>query len=116
MSEICAACGKKIHLFKIKIKDGFICGVCQDKLPLNDYMKKEEYDGEQIREIIRLGEERDNAKPDLLQAAIIKANANIKNKNDPDKFDEISKYKKLLDEGIITEEEYEKKKKELLGL
>ena len=30
--------------------------------------------------------------------------------------DEIRKYKQLADEGIITAEEFEKKKKELLGL
>ena len=29
--------------------------------------------------------------------------------------DEISKYKRLLDDGIITEEEFKKKKKQLLG-
>lgn len=33
-----------------------------------------------------------------------------------DPYEEISKYKKLLDEGIITQEEFDKKKKELLGL
>lgn len=115
MSEICAACGKKIRLFKIKIKDGFICGVCQDKLPLNDYMKKEDYDGEQIREIIRLGEERDNAKPDMLQAAIMKVSA-LQNSKKSDKFEEIRKYRQLCDDGVISEEEFKKKKKELLEL
>ena len=30
--------------------------------------------------------------------------------------DEIRKYKQLMDEGIITEEQYEKKKLEILGL
>ena len=33
-----------------------------------------------------------------------------------DPYEEISKYKKLLDDGIITQEEFDKKKKELLGL
>ena len=33
-----------------------------------------------------------------------------------DKFDEIKKYKELLDSGIITEEDFNKKKTELLGL
>ena len=32
----------------------------------------------------------------------------------PDKFDEIIKYKTLLDQGIITQEEFEEKKRELL--
>lgn len=33
-----------------------------------------------------------------------------------DKFEEIRKYKNLLDEGIISQEDFENKKKELLGL
>ncbi len=33
-----------------------------------------------------------------------------------DPYEEIGKYKKLLDDGIITQEEFDKKKKELLGL
>jgi len=33
-----------------------------------------------------------------------------------DKFEEIKKYKALMDEGIITQEEFETKKKELLGV
>ena len=40
----------------------------------------------------------------------------IQNDSEPqmDKFEEIRKYKELLDEGIITQEEFEAKKKELL--
>ena len=37
-------------------------------------------------------------------------------KNDGDRTEEIRKYKALLDDGIITEEEFEAKKKQLLGL
>ena len=33
-----------------------------------------------------------------------------------DKFDEVKKYKELLENGVITQEEFENKKKELLGL
>ncbi|MBQ7889856.1 MAG: SHOCT domain-containing protein [Erysipelotrichaceae bacterium] len=33
-----------------------------------------------------------------------------------DKFEEIKKYKNLLDEGIISQEDFENKKKELLNL
>lgn len=33
-----------------------------------------------------------------------------------DPYEEITKYKKLLDDGIITQEEFDRKKKELLGL
>ncbi|WP_078379119.1 SHOCT domain-containing protein [Sutcliffiella halmapala] len=45
--------------------------------------------------------------------------ANIESTNDiltQSVADEISKFKKLLDEGVITQEEFEKKKQELLGL
>ena len=37
-------------------------------------------------------------------------------KPEVDPYEEIKKYKQLLDDGIITEEEFDKKKKELLGL
>lgn len=39
-----------------------------------------------------------------------------KTKEQMDKFEEIKKYKDLLDNGIITEEEFNKKKSEFLGL
>lgn len=38
------------------------------------------------------------------------------NEPETDKFDEIKKFKSLLDEGIISQEEFENKKKELLGV
>lgn len=38
------------------------------------------------------------------------------NEPETDKFEEIKKYKSLLDEGIISQEEFENKKKELLGV
>lgn len=110
---LCSICGNTIRFFKIKIKDGYMCGVCQDKLPLNVYSKKDTYTADELREIIRLGEEHDNAKPDLFQTAM---NRIGKSKEDLSSFDEIREYKKLLDEGLITEEEYEHKRKELLKL
>lgn len=114
MSDICAVCGKRIRLFRIKIKDAYICGICQDKLPLRYYSRKEEYDALEIREIIRQGEERDNAKPDMLQAAILKFK-DMKS-DGPDRFEQVREYRRLCDEGLITEEEYESKRKELLEL
>ena len=111
MSRICAVCGKKIPLFKIKIKDGYICGPCQNRMPLNDIMRKEELTGEEVRRIIEEGEKRDNAKPDLFQQAMQKMQ-----KSDDDKFEQVRKYRELYEEGIITEEEYERKRKELLDL
>lgn len=41
-------------------------------------------------------------------------NSNIQNTNDP--ITEVKRYKELLDNGIITQEEFDKKKKELLNL
>jgi len=41
-------------------------------------------------------------------------NSNVQNTNDP--ITEVKRYKELLDNGIITQEEFEKKKKELLNL
>mgnify|MGYP003308094836 CR=1 FL=1 len=43
-------------------------------------------------------------------------NSNSKNKTKNNDFDELREYKKLLDEEIITQEEFEKKKKELLNI
>ena len=111
MTEICAVCAKKIPLFKIRIKDGFICGPCQNKMPLNDYKRKESLTGEEVRHIISEGEKRDNAKPDLFQQAVMKIQ-----RSDDDDFEKVRKYRQLYEEGIITEEEYERKRKELLKL
>ena len=44
------------------------------------------------------------------------SNAKVKDSGVYDKFDEIKKYKELLDSGIISTEEFEKKKTELLDL
>lgn len=51
-----------------------------------------------------------NEKKNETQAGVISKNSNN------DNFAEIRKYKELLDEGIITEEEFSQKKKELLKL
>ena len=37
-------------------------------------------------------------------------------KSDDDDFEKVRKYRQLYEEGIITEEEYERKRKELLKL
>ena len=44
------------------------------------------------------------------------ANRKTSESTDSDQADDIRKYKKLLDDGIITQEEFEAKKKELLGM
>ena len=43
-------------------------------------------------------------------------NVEVARNSDKDAFEEIRKYKGLFDEGIITEDEFNKMKKELLGL
>lgn len=47
---------------------------------------------------------------------IMNPNQTSVNTNKVDPYEEVKKLKTLLDEGIITEEEFNKKKKELLGL
>lgn len=43
-------------------------------------------------------------------------NISVEQKNDADPYEEIKKVKELLDMGIITQEEFDEKKKQLLGL
>lgn len=52
----------------------------------------------------------------MAQEATARNNMSVETVNNKDAFEEIRKYKGLLDEGIITEEEFNKMKKELLGL
>ena len=49
-------------------------------------------------------------------SGIMNPSQNTVNATKVDPYEEIKKLKTLLDEGIITEEEFNKKKKELLGL
>ena len=50
---------------------------------------------------------------DIVGIIIIACLPSVKGRQ-PDRFDELRKYKELLDEGVITREEYEAKKDELL--
>lgn len=69
-----------------------------------------------VKETFSVGVNKNHAKniQEKIQELLLKTkeprSSNINN------IDEIRKYKKLLDDGIITEEEFNKKKKELLGL
>lgn len=47
---------------------------------------------------------------------IVNENNNVQNSVNISDADELKKYKELLDEGIISQEEYEQKKKQILGL
>lgn len=51
-----------------------------------------------------------------IEKALHTAKAEKENKNAPSSADEIKKYKELLDNGVITQEEFDAKKKQLLGL
>lgn len=52
----------------------------------------------------------------MSQKMSAKSNMKVDRNSDKDAFEEIRKYKGLLDEGIITEDEFNKVKRELLGL
>ena len=52
----------------------------------------------------------------IKQNGIIEENKTKVEQNNISNADELSKYKKLLDEGVITQSEFEAKKKQLLGL
>ena len=56
--------------------------------------------------IVLCGQNKEDVKDEMTSQRKAKA---------PDKFEEIKKYKELLDSGIITQEEFDAKKKELLG-
>lgn len=119
MSENCSMCGRKIHLFKIKVKDGFICGGCLDRLSPNLYAAKEEYTGAELEEMTRRKEAIADARKHTPVPVPVELPFNVpegRSGGSGDKFEEVRKYKELLDQGIITEEEFERKKKELLGL
>lgn len=53
---------------------------------------------------------------DIQNDISVKSNNIIEERKELDPFNEIRKYKELLDEGIITKEEFEKKKKDLLNV
>lgn len=116
-------CGRKLTLLKTKIKDGYVCGGCLGRLPLNVYNDRLNYTGDELLAIAQDFEGRsDTYRNGHYQQSNGKKSETEKKKPtdeppaDADKFEQIRQYKKLLDEGIITEAEYEQKKKELLGV
>lgn len=116
MSENCSMCGRKIHLIKTKVKDGFICGGCVDRLTPNLYATKENYTGSQLEDIIRKKEAVADARKHTPVPVPVTLPFNVPSGTGGDKFEEVRRYKELLDDGIITEEEFDKKRRELLGL
>lgn len=118
MPKFCSVCGAKIRLFPVKIKDDIICGPCGNRLPQKYYNIKEELDVGQIKRIIKEGEDYDNSRPDMIQEALAtyRDRKRAEEQEPEDKYEAVRKYKQLYEDGIITEEEYERKRKELLGL
>lgn len=103
MAKQCASCGKKIRFVGTKVKDGEICADCRTSLSLEVYSNRMQYTGAEIQDIIEGFRVKYPQKKGILG-------------NKDDKFDEVRKYRRLCDEGLITEEEYEAKRRELLEL
>ena len=102
MSGTCKVCGGPIRLKGTTIKDGSICVTCRGSLPLNVYSRKEEYTGDQIRQLFEeLGVWKE------------KPSRGLFGRRD-DKAEELREYKRMLDEGLITQEDYDHKKAEVL--
>ena len=102
MSGTCKICGGPIRLRGTTIKDGSICVTCRGSLPLNVYSRKEEYTGNQIRQLFEeLGVWKE------------KPSRGLFGRRD-DKAEELREYKRMLDEGLITQEDYDRKKAEVL--
>ena len=102
MSGTCKICGGPIRLRGTTIKDGSICVTCRGSLPLNVYSRKEEYTGNQIRQLFEeLGVWKEKPSKGLFGRK-------------DDRTGELREYKRMLDEGLITQEDYGRKKAEVL--
>ena len=102
MSGTCKVCGGPIRLRGTTIKDGSICVTCRGSLPLNVYSRKEEYTGDQIRQLFEeLGVWKEKPSKGLFGRK-------------DDRTGELREYKRMLDEGLITQEDYDRKKAEIL--
>lgn len=120
MTTLCSMCGRPIHLIRTKVKDGYICGGCVDRLTPNMYASKEMHTGPELEAMIRPIEQRADARKHTSVPVPVELPFDIRKGPErgpePDRFEQVRQYKALLDEGIITEEEFERKRKELLEL
>ncbi|MBQ8179926.1 MAG: SHOCT domain-containing protein [Candidatus Methanomethylophilaceae archaeon] len=112
MAKECIVCGTQIRFIGTRIKDGELCVGCRGRLPLTVYQRKEEYDGERIRRIFEYFDERDakDAQKGFLGIG------GKKGPTEEERIESLRRYKELLDDGIITQEEFDAKKKQLLEL
>ena len=103
MAKDCVSCGGPVRFIGTKVKDGEICAQCRTSISIQVYTDRMQYTGAEIRELIEGYKVMYPEKKGILG-------------NKDDKFDEVRKYRKLCDDGLITEEEYEAKRRQLLEL
>lgn len=96
---------KELDKTSNKEKDIIKCRICGKEIPFNDKKICDECQKNE-KEQLESKEELSESNKEI----------SVDSTNDVDNFQLIKKYKELLEEGIITEEEFEKKKKELLKL
>ena len=102
MSGTCKICGGAIRLRGTTIKDGSICVTCRGSLPLNVYSRKEEYTGNQIRQLVEeLGVWKEKPSKGLFGRK-------------DDRTGELREYKRMINESLIKKEDYDRKKAEVL--
>ena len=122
MASTCIGCGKPIGgvlgAYGVKLFYGEVCLTCNKRL--KDITGYQYLTPTQINDIISNRVQKQDVKVESpffnSQAGSGQANMNDPGTNTNSPADEIRKYKELLDEGIITQEEFDAVKKRLLGL
>lgn len=99
MAKTCVKCGKPIPFLEGKRHpDGMYCNQCDIEAFINKNCCSQEFMDQVKKDAAKLTAEKKVAE------------------QQPSPVDEIKKYKALLDEGIISQEDFDAKKKQLLGL
>lgn len=110
---VCGICKEETKAISYKTKDGLICSICMEHLPMKLFNKTQDYTCEDLANIAKSYDLPDNFRRASYGEP---RKATEKPVQTPDPFVLMEKYKDLLDKGIITQEEFNLKKKELLGL
>ena len=110
MGKTCTGCGKAVGglvgAFSVKLFYGEVCLTCNKKLsviPNHQYLSPD-----QIKDVISGRVRKDEVRPSTQPQTFGGSSAQ------PSPAEEIRKFKGLLDDGIITQEEFEAKKRQLL--
>jgi hypothetical protein len=118
MASTCIGCGKQIGgvlgAYGVKLFYGEVCLTCNKRL--KNIMGYQYLKPEQVSDIISGRVKKEDVKVESPFANSGQANTNDPGTNTSSPADEIRKYKELLDEGIITQDEFDAVKKRLLGL